>query len=167
MMEGILERDLNDPERKILIKELPIRKWTKDYKHFLMLLLESNHQIARENKKLEQEKKVKKPKEVKKVGKGGKAKKEKEGGDIPAGLENFEIEDLREYHTEKRVHFMIVLTEESWDKISAMSDVELKERLKLTGSISLTNMVLFSPEGKLKHYHSVEEVCEDFFKLRL
>ena len=40
---------------------------------------------------------------------------------------------------------MIVLTEESWDKISAISDAELKEKLKLVGSISLTNMVLFSP----------------------
>ncbi len=86
---------------------------------------------------------------------------------MPTGLEEFVIEDLREYHTEKRVHFTVHLTDESWKKMKKFSNDQLKDKLRLVGSLSLTNMVLFSSEGRLKHYHSVEEICEEFYHLRL
>ncbi len=41
--EGVLERDLNDEEHRVHILELPVRKWTRDYKNFLLSLMESNH----------------------------------------------------------------------------------------------------------------------------
>ena len=37
----------------------------------------------------------------------------------------------------------------------------------LESSLSITNMVLFDPDGKLKKYTSVEEIMQTFYDLRL
>ena len=47
-------------------------------------------------------------------------------------------------------------------------DEELfKKTFNLTSTINIKNMVLFSPEGKLKKYNSIEEILQTFYDLRL
>merc|ERR1719473_508649 len=69
------------------ITELPIRKWTQDFKEFLEDLLTGGQAE-------------------------GRAKKEgEEKGDKDKGRQL--IEDYKEYHTENSVHFVLTLTEEN------------------------------------------------------
>ena len=86
------------------ITELPIGKWTRDYKSFLEDL---------------------------------------------AGKEPPEITDIREYHAENRVHF--VLEVPGLDKIAETEGGILK-KFKLQSRISCRNMVAFSPIGKIVRY---------------
>lgn len=109
--------DLNDEEETIHITELPIQKWTKDYKVFLEEMVT-----------------------------GDKA----------------ELEDVKEYHTNNRVHFIIKPND-----FPRFSNDNLEKKLKLQTSLQITNMVLFDQHGKLKKYPSVQEIFEDFFALRL
>lgn len=108
--------EANDEDGLIDITELPIQKWTKDYKTFLEDL---------------------------------------------ASSEKGEIEEIKEYHTNNRVHFNIKPT--NYQNFVA----DLEKKLKLQSSIQITNMVLFDEKGKLKKYTSVKEILKDFYTLRI
>ena len=43
----------------------------------------------------------------------------------------------------------------------------LIEFFKLTGKVNTGNMMCFDAEGKIKKYHSPEEVIEEFYPIRL
>ena len=109
-------------ENTLRIYELPIRKWTREYKNFLENLLNP------------------------------------EEGDP-------EIEDIKEYHTNNSVDFVIRLPPGKLDSIIKGEGIEKK--FKLIGSISATNMVLFDPHGKLKKYNDIKEIMEEYFEFRL
>lgn len=80
----------------IEITELPIGKWTRDYKNFLEELMQKE-----------------------------------------------EIEDIREYHQENRVHFIL--------KVPKLLEYERNEgivkKFKLQTSLSASNQVLFNDKG--------------------
>lgn len=63
------------------------------------------------------------------------------------------ISDFKEYHTEKKVNFLI-----RYNK---------KFNTKITKSLTTTNMVCFNPEGKIKKYNSEIEIIKDFYLVRL
>lgn len=109
--------ELNEEEETIHITELPIQKWTKDYKVFLEEMVTAD---------------------------------------------KAELDDVKEYHTNNRVHFIIKPCD-----FSNFSNENLEKKLKLQTSLQITNMVLFDHQGKLKKYPSVKEIFEDFFALRL
>jgi DNA topoisomerase-2 len=52
------------------------------------------------------------------------------------------------------------------DKYKKNNELFMKT-FNLESSISITNMVLFDPEGKLKKYSTVEEIMQTFYDLRL
>merc|ERR1719335_1482997 len=81
------------------ITELPIRKWTQDYKEFLQGML---------------------------PGAEGKSK--------------LTVDDIREYHTEKTVHFALKVKDEEMKKAKEQG---IENSFKLCGTINETNMVLF------------------------
>ena len=138
-----------DPN-KVIITEIPIKKWTENYKYFLQELMG----IEILNK--EEDKSKKKGK--KKRGDDEDEKKEKKKEII--------IKDLRENHTYNRVCFEVTILDEYVEKLK--NDDELFMRtFNLTSSINIKNMVLFSPEGKIKKYNSIEEILETFYNLRL
>ena len=112
--------EINEDEETIDITELPIQKWTKDYKVFLEELAGSND------------------------------KKEAE------------LEDIKEYHSNNRVHFTIKPS-----NFSKFASDGLEKRLRLQGSLQTTNMVLFDNRGKLKKYSTVKEILDEFFNLRI
>jgi len=107
---------------KATISELPVKKWTQDYREFLEDSL---------------------PKAAKK------AEKEKL------------LEDYTEHHTEKNVHFELVLAQEF------KNTNQLEKALKLRTTISLNNMMLFDADGKITKYDSPLEIIQDFGRVRL
>ena len=133
---------------KVIITEIPIKKWTENYKYFLQELMgieilssedAKNKKKGKKNKKSEEEEKKKKP---------------------------IIIEDLRENHTYNRVCFEVTILEEYAKKFKEDDELFVKT-FNLQTSININNMVLFSPEGKIKKYNSVEEILDTFYNLRL
>lgn len=105
---------LSDTELEIT--ELPIHKWTRDYKNFLEEL----------------------------------ATKE-------------EITEIREYHMENRVHFVL--------EVPKLREIEAKEggilkKFKLQGSIASTNYVLFNKDHRIVRYADEISIMSEFFALR-
>lgn len=92
----ILEEDGDELE----ITELPISKWTRDYKNFL-------EELATKD----------------------------------------EVEEIREYHQENRVHFVIKVPK--LQEIANSGPEAIEKKFKLTTSISANNYVLFNHEGKI------------------
>ena len=104
---------LSDDELEIT--ELPIGKWTRDYKNFLEELAQKD-----------------------------------------------EIDDIREYHEENRVHFVL--------QVPKLTDIErgvgIEKKFKLQTSLSCSNMVLFDEEGRLQRFDSAKDIMMHFFDLR-
>lgn len=71
------------------------------------------------------------------------------------------IKDVREMHTDDRVHFIL----ETRDAVNDIED--LKKMLKLTSNVSGNNMVLFDSQHRIKRYQSETEILEEFFGMRL
>lgn len=111
---GILE-DGSLASDELEITELPVGKWTRDYKNFLEELAQKD-----------------------------------------------EIEEIREYHSENRVHFVL--------KVPKLQEIVrgegIEKKFKLASSISANNYVLFDFEGKIKRYASEEDILREFFVLR-
>jgi len=108
---------------RLEITELPVRRWTQDYKEWLQEQLPSS---AEDRKAV--------------------------------------ITEVREYHTENSVHFVVSITP---DKLAEAERRGLEKVFHLRSSISTTNMMLFDAEGKIKRYTSVEDIIEEFAKVRL
>merc|ERR1719454_2397484 len=81
------------------ITELPIRKWTQDYKEFLQTMLP--------------------------------------GAETKSKIS---VQDVREHHTEKKVHFTVKMTPE---QLKSVKEAGVEHSFKLWGSVNETNMVLF------------------------
>lgn len=73
------------------------------------------------------------------------------------------IKDLQEQHG-LGIRFVVTLTPEEMAK---SKKVGLYERFKMTSSISLSNMVLFDPQGRIKKYENTNEIIQDFYFVRL
>merc|ERR1711920_532016 len=80
-----------DKDKGIEITELPVKKWTQDYKEFLHTMLP--------------------------------------GSDKPG---KFSLQDVREYHTENKVHFQLKVNEEETKK---MQEAGMGHSLKLWSTI--------------------------------
>lgn len=105
---------LDDDELEII--ELPIGKWTRDYKNFLEELAQKD-----------------------------------------------EIEEIKEYHQENRVHFIL--------KVPKLAEIERTEggivkKFKLQSSLSMANCVLFDAEGRLHRYAREQDILHEWFGLR-
>ena len=105
---------LSDTELEIT--ELPVGKWTRDYKNFLEELAQKD-----------------------------------------------EIEDIREYHQENRVHFHLVVPK--LRQISEKPDGILK-KFRLSTTISASNYVLFNSESKIYKYGTEVDIMKEFFGQR-
>lgn len=68
-------------------------------------------------------------------------------------LQNGSIKDYKEYHTEKKVNFLV-------------SSVK-KFPLKISTTITTSNMVCFTPEGKIKKYETPFDIIREFYNVRL
>lgn len=73
------------------------------------------------------------------------------------------IKDMEEQHG-NTIKFIIRLTPEEMEK---SRKIGFYERFRLTSSISLNNMVAFSPQGKIRKYENVFEILEEFYYVRV
>lgn len=74
-----------------------------------------------------------------------------------------EIDEIREYHTENRVRFVL--------KVPKLMEIERKEggiikKFKLQNSLSGSNYVLFDHEGKIGRFSTEEAIMRQWFGLR-
>ena len=159
IVTGKYHWDENDP-KKVIITEIPIKKWTEDYKYFLQELM-GIEIVSRNNDD---------SKSQKKKGKNNGRKKSQDNSEDEEKQKKKKkeiiIEDLRENHTYNRVCFEVTLLDEFAKKFRENDELFMKT-FNLTSTLNIKNMVLFSPEGKLKKYNSIEEILETFYNLRL
>ena len=80
---------------------------------------------------------------------------------------DFEVEDIKEYHTDNKLSFVVTLTENSFEKVKQLSNDELVKIFKLSTTISTTNMVLFDSKNKIKKYANVNDIMDEFYEVRL
>jgi len=114
----------NEHSKTIMeITELPVRRWTQDYKEFLQTMLPGSDKKTKIN-----------------------------------------LYDVREYHTENRVHFVAHMGAQDFN---AAKKEGVHDTFKLKTTISETNMVLFDHEGKIKKYKNVIDIMQEFAKVRL
>ncbi|KAI0668658.1 type II DNA topoisomerase [Trametes maxima] len=73
-------------------------------------------------------------------------------------------QDYKEYHNNMNVHFVITMNEDQMEKAEKQG---FHEFFKLTTKLSTANMVCFDFDGKIKRYNSPEEIIEDFYPKRL
>merc|ERR1719183_3106130 len=113
-------------DKGVEINELPLRKWTQDYKEFLQ-------------------------------------------GMLPAGegKSKTKIEDFREYHTEKTVHFSVKMSDEEMKKANNRESGGYEHTFKLSSNLNETNMVLFDSEGRIQKYKNILQIMEEFCKVRM
>lgn len=74
------------------------------------------------------------------------------------------ISDIKEYHTENTVHFSVKMAPEEIKKVNEQG---VEKALKMTSSVSETNMVLFDSEGRIRKYKSAVEIVEEFAGVRM
>ena len=84
-----------------------------------------------------------------------------------AGKKDFIIEDIKEYHIDNRISFVLKLNDDYFNEIKKLSNSELIKLFKLTSNIPTTNMVLFDSKNKIKKYNNVEEIINEFYEVRL
>lgn len=69
-----------------------------------------------------------------------------------------------EYHTDTTVRFVVKLASAQFAKFQESG---LHKNFRLQETFKLTNMVLFDHNGILRRYKNPEEICEEFFHVRL
>eukprot|EP01135_Chromosphaera_perkinsii_P010658 Nk52_evm58s2192 gene=Nk52_evmTU58s2192 len=74
------------------------------------------------------------------------------------------IKDYKEHHTDTTVDFTVILTEE---KMREAESIGIEKKFKLVSQLSLTNMVLFDHENRIRKYDNANELLEEFYRLRL
>jgi len=100
----------------VKITELPVKKWTSDFKKMLEELCLSDPPF---------------------------------------------ITDIKEYHTENRVHFEVKIP-----KLDKLSNSEIMKKLKLETNLAMGNLVLFNKDRKIQRYNNIVEVLEEHFSVR-
>ena len=83
------------------------------------------------------------------------------------GKKDFIIEDIKEYHIDNRISFVLKLSDDSFNYIKRLSNEDLIKLFKLTSSLPTTNMVLFDSKNKIRKYNNVEEIINEFYEVRL
>jgi DNA topoisomerase-2 len=68
----------------------------------------------------------------------------------------------KDSNTESKVHFELTFED---GYLSTVKDLD--KLLHLNKKYSVTNMHLYGPEGHIKRYHTVEEIMNDYYNIRL
>jgi len=74
------------------------------------------------------------------------------------------VKEYKEYHTDRRVKFIVELNPKGKEEIASKG---AETFFKLATTISIGNMVVFDPAGKIQKYTSPEAMLEEFYLLRL
>ena len=134
------------PTTTLRITELPVRKWTEDYKQMLESMMPGAEKDAPKGK--------------------GKAKKPAAGAKKKAAEEAVAlVKSFKENHTDTTVDFTVEMTPEG--AAAHRSAAAIEKAFKLEAKMSTTNMHLFDADGRIKKYDSPEQLLREFFSLRM
>ena len=81
-----------------------------------------------------------------------------------------ELKDIVDSSTEVRVDFLVTFPKGKLDELEDESNGQMngvEKLLKLTTTVSTTNMHLFDADCKLHKYESVEEILDNFYPVRI
>lgn len=146
--KGLYEFD--DTKKSIMITELPVGTWTKDYKAFLDEMCEKDEKITKGAKK-----EAKKAETDSKASKGSKVETE------PCGLKGFD--DL---YTDVSVKFILYFTEDGYDNVKENTE-KFEKIFKLTTSWKTTNMTYFDSDFNIVKAKTIGDILEAFVEKRL
>jgi DNA topoisomerase-2 len=81
------------------------------------------------------------------------------------------IKDIFENYTDTTIEFVITFSKGKIEELEALKGEHgsngIEKLLKLYSTSTTTNMNLFNSEDKLKKYESVEDIIDDYYKIRL
>ena len=124
-------------EETLVISELPIKKWTQDYKIFLEKMMTGDTKTTTKKSK----------KEVVKT--------------------DPEIRDFKENHTDTTVSFTISASKEQIDGFEKYEKGGLLGKFKLTKSLATTNMHLFDENNRIMKFDTANEILDYFYTARI
>jgi DNA topoisomerase-2 len=135
-------------ECSIRVTELPIGKWTDDYKKFLDGMIPDT---GKKSKSLENEKGK---------GKGSKAKQPKKT-----------IIDYTNNSSDKTIDFVITfekgfLNSLQWDEDENIDGIEKFFKLATTKGLSYNNIHLYNSKNQIHKYDNVYDIFDEFYKVR-
>jgi len=95
------------------------------------------------------------------------SRKDKDGKSIPTF-----IKDFTENHTDTIVNFTVEFIAGKIEELLAQVDPKtgingIEKLLKLTTTVSTTNMHMFDSKGRLRKYNHVNEILDEFIEVRL
>jgi DNA topoisomerase II len=167
--------DVSPDGTVLTVSELPVRKWTQDYKTFLESL---TPQATKEKEKEVKKKAPAKPKAPTKK----KTTKKTAGDDDVSDTESLAtavdeaapvapaavplVKEFRENHTDTSVSFTIMLTPEG-QKIVSGGDTMTRKKFKLDTTISTGNMHLFDEHSRIRRFATPLAVVRRFVPIRL
>jgi DNA topoisomerase-2 len=125
-------------DNKLTITELPVGKWTSDYKEFLEKMLENISLRAGAGCR-QQPKKTKKDDE-----------------------KTNPFISYKDNNTDTKVHFELKFEDDYLDNVK-----DIDKKYQLYKKYSITNMHLYGPEGHIKRYDTTEEIMRDYYHVRL
>ena len=142
--------DLDDEKRAVIITELPVGLWTKNYKEFLDTLCEADEKKSKEAKK-----------EARKAETASTSSTRSNKDVEPCGLKGFD--DL---YNDVDVRFVLYFTEEGYDAIKETPE-KFEKQFKLINTWKTTNMTCFDTEFNIVRYKTVGDIMESFLEKRL
>ncbi len=155
-VQGICDWKSED-SNTLVITELPIKKWTKDYKVYLEKLM--GYEVK--------ESKGKKDKDKKKDNKKKKNKEEGEEEESSGKKEPPIVDEMKEYHTNNKVHFEVDLNERGIENYRDTTKEKLMTKFKLKTTVATSNMVMFDHHNRIKKYPNVISILEEYYELRI
>eukprot|EP00835_Amoeboradix_gromovi_P000945 NODE_36_length_31474_cov_0.342438.p1 type:complete len:1203 gc:universal NODE_36_length_31474_cov_0.342438:25140-21532(-) len=79
---------------------------------------------------------------------------------LEAWISKSYIHDYKEYHTDQLVHFIINFTD------LGIKQQDIVKKLKLTSTISTSNLVCFDKDNKIHRYNTVSDILKEFYAVR-
>jgi len=156
----------DEPWGVVTVSELPIKFWTQAFKDLLESMMADNREempsnLTDANNAPRAKAKAKGTAKSKATAKG--KAKAKAAGVVRFKSKHIVIEDYRDNSSHVDVYFEIVLDKNNFDKARELGFLE---EFKLVRPISVSNMVLFAADGKIKKYDSELDIIRDFCVVR-
>lgn len=128
-----------------IVRELPVRTWTTPYKEFLEASISNAAESAR-----------RRAPEPTTASSRTTAQRTKPS-------ETF-VKEYTDQSTERSVAFSVTLTPQG---VEEASSIGVHKKLKLAGSVTTSNMMLFDAKGRIAKYEDTSAIMQEFFNVRM
>lgn len=150
---------------ELRIRELPVGTWTETYKEFLTSLTVAPAERRKMQKSAAQTADAAAEDDDDAGGNGGE-KKTKKSKKTSSAIE-FCINEFEERHTEEKVDFVVTMAQDMYECALRHPRGGLEGAFKLTNTLTLNNMHLFAPDGKIRRYETPLDIMREHYGVRL